>query len=208
MDDIEELRQQRDSLDKKISKAVHERWQLWVFNEDARLAMFARWYLKTELGITSDIDLEMLPKAFAESLTREQLHSWQKPTKPRRRGEVEDCPGIDSLLGPKPAPRSRSAKQSSSPATEAGQKFGAAKQPRPAKPKVSPPPRSSSGSGVAASHTIVAPSVVQTAQSKTYLYAGLHDRETIKALGGCWDEQAKRWYVPEGVDLAPFVRWL
>ena len=33
-----------------------------------------------------------------------------------------------------------------------------------------------------------------------------HDRKTIKVLGGTYD--GKRWYVPKGVDLRPFVAWM
>ena len=32
-------------------------------------------------------------------------------------------------------------------------------------------------------------------------------REFAKHMGAKWDSQAKRWYVPDGVDPAPFHRW-
>jgi hypothetical protein len=33
-----------------------------------------------------------------------------------------------------------------------------------------------------------------------------HDRKTIRKLGGVYD--GKRWYVPEGINLRPFVGWM
>jgi exodeoxyribonuclease VII large subunit len=30
----------------------------------------------------------------------------------------------------------------------------------------------------------------------------------VKSLGAKWDVTAKKWYVPEGIDLAPFKNWL
>jgi hypothetical protein len=33
-----------------------------------------------------------------------------------------------------------------------------------------------------------------------------HDRKIIRKLGGVYD--GKRWYVPEGVNLRPFVGWM
>jgi exodeoxyribonuclease VII large subunit len=41
-----------------------------------------------------------------------------------------------------------------------------------------------------------------------YLTAGYRDREMVKALGARWDPDRRRWYVPEGRDLAPFASWL
>jgi exodeoxyribonuclease VII large subunit len=42
----------------------------------------------------------------------------------------------------------------------------------------------------------------------TYLTTRFRDRERVKSLGARWDAQARRWFVPEGRDLAPFASWL
>jgi exodeoxyribonuclease VII large subunit len=42
----------------------------------------------------------------------------------------------------------------------------------------------------------------------TYLDTPYRDRERVKALGARWDAAARKWYVPEGRDLAPFSSWL
>jgi exodeoxyribonuclease VII large subunit len=43
---------------------------------------------------------------------------------------------------------------------------------------------------------------------KTYLDVPFSAKEKVKALGGRYDMGLKRWFVPDGVDLALFVRWL
>ena len=43
---------------------------------------------------------------------------------------------------------------------------------------------------------------------KTYLNCPFDDKEACKALGGRWDGDAKKWYVPAGKDTAPFSKWL
>lgn len=42
----------------------------------------------------------------------------------------------------------------------------------------------------------------------TYLTAKFKDKDKVKALGARFDGEEKRWYVPEGMDLAPFATWL
>lgn len=34
------------------------------------------------------------------------------------------------------------------------------------------------------------------------------EKEEVKRLGARWNSAAKRWYVPNGVDVTPFARWL
>jgi hypothetical protein len=34
------------------------------------------------------------------------------------------------------------------------------------------------------------------------------DKDEAKRLGACWDPQARRWFVPDRVDPAPFGRWI
>ena len=43
---------------------------------------------------------------------------------------------------------------------------------------------------------------------KTYLNCPFDDKDECKALGGRWDGDAKKWYVPAGKDTAPFAKWL
>ena len=42
----------------------------------------------------------------------------------------------------------------------------------------------------------------------TYLTTSFSDREKVKALGARWDAEKKKWYVPDGRDLAAFSTWL
>lgn len=42
----------------------------------------------------------------------------------------------------------------------------------------------------------------------TYLTTAFRDRDAVKGLGARWDPLRKRWFVPDGRDLAPFARWL
>lgn len=42
----------------------------------------------------------------------------------------------------------------------------------------------------------------------TYLEVVYAQRGAVKALGARWDAQARKWFVPEGRDLAPFDAWL
>jgi hypothetical protein len=42
----------------------------------------------------------------------------------------------------------------------------------------------------------------------TYLNSRFEEKDQIKALGGRWDPDAKRWYVPPGLGLTPFAKWL
>ncbi len=47
-----------------------------------------------------------------------------------------------------------------------------------------------------------------TPATLTYLDTAFKDKERVKALGARWDPDARRWYVPVGLDLAPFEAWL
>lgn len=44
--------------------------------------------------------------------------------------------------------------------------------------------------------------------STTYLTTSYKDREQVKALGARWDPDQKKWYVPDGKDLAVFAQWM
>lgn len=47
-----------------------------------------------------------------------------------------------------------------------------------------------------------------TPATLTYLDTAFKDKDRVKALGARWDADARRWYVPAGLDLAPFEAWL
>ena len=44
--------------------------------------------------------------------------------------------------------------------------------------------------------------------ANTYLTVNFKEKDAAKALGARWDSGQRQWYVPEGRELAPFVRWL
>lgn len=43
--------------------------------------------------------------------------------------------------------------------------------------------------------------------NKTYLNVPYAQKDAAKALGARWDPAKKKWYVPAGVDVAPFAGW-
>ena len=43
---------------------------------------------------------------------------------------------------------------------------------------------------------------------KSYLNCPFDDKDECKALGGKWDSEEKKWYVPDNVDITPFKKWL
>ena len=49
--------------------------------------------------------------------------------------------------------------------------------------------------------------VHEIATKKQFLNVPYADRQEAKALGAKWDKEAKSWYAPEGVDLAPLSKW-
>lgn len=44
--------------------------------------------------------------------------------------------------------------------------------------------------------------------SPTYLITSYKEKDQVKALGARWDGGRRQWYVPTGLDLAPFAAWL
>ena len=42
---------------------------------------------------------------------------------------------------------------------------------------------------------------------RTDLDVPFKEKDAAKALGARWDRKAQSWYVPPGVDVAPFARW-
>ena len=43
---------------------------------------------------------------------------------------------------------------------------------------------------------------------KTYLTTTYNERAAAKVLGARWDPAASKWFVPDGLELAPFAPWL
>jgi hypothetical protein len=203
MDDIERLQLKRDELDRKLSRAIHERKRLWELNEEKRFAMIGAWYLSTH-GLPADIGLDALPTEFSESLSSRQKAVWLKPVDGRRRKRtaVLDEPENESSSEPCSDEYETDDVSSTPPWSEPVEVTPIETPPEPlSRVEVVPPP-------VMTTHTIIVGTPIKTAPSNTYLHAGLHDREAVKALGARWDDQSKRWYVPIGTDLTPFARWL
>src|SRR6218665_800918 len=44
--------------------------------------------------------------------------------------------------------------------------------------------------------------------SRTFLTVAFREKDAAKALGARWDGAERRWYVPDGLELAQFVAWL
>ena len=42
----------------------------------------------------------------------------------------------------------------------------------------------------------------------TYLTVPFAQKDKVKALGARWDAAQRQWFVPPGLDLAPFSTWL
>lgn len=45
-------------------------------------------------------------------------------------------------------------------------------------------------------------------QNVIYLQVPYTEKETAKALGAKWDPREKLWYVPQGIELDQFTKWL
>ena len=44
--------------------------------------------------------------------------------------------------------------------------------------------------------------------SNIYLQVHFKEKERVKSLGARWDNEVKKWYVPHGLDLTNFNKWL
>lgn len=47
-----------------------------------------------------------------------------------------------------------------------------------------------------------------TIQERVYIDCPFRDKDEAKALGARWDSEERLWYVPHGIDLAPFMKWI
>ncbi|MBT5716146.1 MAG: hypothetical protein HOI70_04460 [Opitutae bacterium] len=45
-------------------------------------------------------------------------------------------------------------------------------------------------------------------QNHFYLACPYAEKDEAKSLGARWDNDARKWYVPAGVDREPFSRWV
>ena len=46
------------------------------------------------------------------------------------------------------------------------------------------------------------------ASSNIPLKVPFNEKDQAKSLGARWNAESKHWYVPQGVDAAPFEKWL
>ena len=51
-------------------------------------------------------------------------------------------------------------------------------------------------------------SIEGTVNKRTYLNCPFEEKDECKSLGARWDGDAKKWYVPEGVEISKFSKWL
>ena len=52
------------------------------------------------------------------------------------------------------------------------------------------------------------PSAQPAEAARTYLHVPYTEKDAAKALGARWDRKEQAWYVPPGVDSAPFAAWM
>ncbi len=50
--------------------------------------------------------------------------------------------------------------------------------------------------------------IAATQQVKQYINVPFAEKDEAKQLGARWDRQQQSWYVPNGVDVAPFAKWV
>ena len=43
--------------------------------------------------------------------------------------------------------------------------------------------------------------------SEAFLTTTFQEKDEVKSLGACWDQQKKKWYVPRGKTLRPLLKW-
>ncbi len=47
-----------------------------------------------------------------------------------------------------------------------------------------------------------------TATTNIALKVPFNEKDQAKSLGARWNAESKHWYVPQGIDAAPFEKWL
>ena len=43
---------------------------------------------------------------------------------------------------------------------------------------------------------------------KIYLNCPFDDKDECKSLGGRWDGDARKWYIPDAMASEPFAKWM
>ena len=51
-------------------------------------------------------------------------------------------------------------------------------------------------------------SVYRESLMRTYLQVPYVEKDKAKGMGARFDMSRKEWYVPDGVDLVPFLKWV
>ena len=62
--------------------------------------------------------------------------------------------------------------------------------------------------GAEPSAEVSKPEADQEDGARVYLNCPFDDKDACKALGGRWDGDAKKWYVPAGKDTERFAKWM
>ena len=42
---------------------------------------------------------------------------------------------------------------------------------------------------------------------RLYIECPFEEKDECKALGARWDPKARKWFIPEGLDVKPFQQW-
>ena len=50
--------------------------------------------------------------------------------------------------------------------------------------------------------------VLKKAKSKIYIDCPYNEKEEAKEYGAKWDREKRQWYIPTGIDISPFAKWL
>ena len=51
------------------------------------------------------------------------------------------------------------------------------------------------------------PAVAASNGDHLFLNVPFAEKDAAKSVGARWDAARKKWYVPKGLDMAPFARW-
>lgn len=57
------------------------------------------------------------------------------------------------------------------------------------------------------SQSTAAPGKPGNKRAALFLKVPFSEKDQAKAAGAKWDAQARKWYVPQGMDIAPFSPW-
>ncbi len=74
-------------------------------------------------------------------------------------------------------------------------------------PATTLPPEGTRVDNTRVDNTRSAPRGGAPAKAQVFLKVPFAEKDEAKRLGARWDVASKKWYVPNGVDAAPFSRW-